>query len=77
MTSQDVLHYSLAFSALALTGGILYLLYYLVQTIKQMQKVIEDVNSVTHDLEAMKDSLKHGVVGKLITFTNFFSRKKE
>lgn len=76
MTSLDILYYSLAISVLALTSGVLYLLYYLAQTIKQMQKVIEDVNSVTHDLEAMKDSLKHGIIGKLITFSQFFSRKK-
>ena len=71
-----MLYYSLAVSALALTSGVLYLLYHLVQTIKMTQQVIEDVNSVTHDLEAMKDNLKHGVVGKLITFSQFFSRKK-
>ena len=76
MNSLDVLYYSLAVSAIALTTGLLYLLYQVAKTVKEMQQVIEDVNSVTHDLEAMKESLKSGVLGKFAILAKFFEKKK-
>lgn len=42
-----------------------------------MQEIMKDVNSVTGDLEAMKEGLKNGVVGKFVAFSQLFSQKRK
>lgn len=61
MDSLDVLRYSLSAAALLSAFGFIYVAWWLVQTIKSIKGIVDDVEDTTHDVKLIKDSVKMGV----------------
>jgi uncharacterized protein YoxC len=61
MSSLDILYYSLSLAALVVAGSFAYLAYNLVQTLKEIDLVLEDVKDTTQDIQSMKNTIKLGV----------------
>lgn len=60
MTPQDFLNYSLGIGFLVLVGSISWVCYHVVQTLKEIQQILEDTEDVTHDITLLKNTLKMG-----------------
>lgn len=72
MDSLDVLRYASSLAVLLIAGGFVYIAYWIVQTIKSVKEIVDDVEDTTHDVKLIKDSVKMGVgavLGKLMKDT--------
>jgi uncharacterized protein YoxC len=58
MNSLDILHYSLSLSSIIFALAIVYGIYYLAETLKELQLVLDDIKDTTNDIQSLKNSLK-------------------
>jgi cell division protein FtsL len=77
MIAQEFFYYALGVAVLLVAGGVLYLIYHIVQVIKEVQLIVQDAGSISHDVTQLKDGLKSGgmqTIGSLVSF--FLNTKK-
>lgn len=78
MRSIDILYYSLAIAALGIASGIVYVAYSLVDTMRSLKKIVDDIADVSEDIRGTKDFLKKDVLAKLFGLAReFFATKYE
>jgi hypothetical protein len=63
MLSLDVLYFALAGGFLVFIAFLSYVLYQLGLTLEAARKVVNDVEDITRDIDALKNSLKLGFWG--------------
>lgn len=66
--SQDFLFYSLGVGFLILVGFISYSFYNLSKSLKEATSILEKVDSITKDVESLKDLIKNGILYLLSIF---------
>lgn len=71
MDSQDFLFYSLGSGFLVLVGFISYAALNLSKTLQELTSILTKVDSITKDVESLKDVIKNGI----FYLTSMFSKK--
>lgn len=58
----DLLSVTLIFSTILITGAVIYVAYHLVNALKSIKEVADDVRDTTSDIHAVKEGLKVGAL---------------
>lgn len=69
MSSQDILHYSLAIGFIVLVGFLSYAAYSLSQTLKKLTSILTKVDDLAKDADNLKNYLKDGIFKLISMFT--------
>lgn len=70
MNLQDFLYLSLAVGFLILVGFISFAAYKLGKTLGSIKEVVDDAEDITHDVKAVKNQVKSGLITALMTGLN-------
>ncbi|KKU64150.1 MAG: hypothetical protein UX87_C0010G0024 [Candidatus Amesbacteria bacterium GW2011_GWA1_47_16] len=74
MNSADFFYYISAVAFTVMAGFVSWAAYHLVETLKELKTVLEDVKDTTHDLTMLKTGLKAGALNLI---GNLLSRPKK
>ncbi len=77
MSSLDFLYYALGGGFLVLVGFLSYVLVHVVETLRSVKRMLDNVEDITNDVREVKNSMKSGAfhLGKLF-LTNFASKRR-
>lgn len=70
MNLQDFLYLSLAVGFLILVGFISFAAYRLGKTLESIKEVVDNAEDITHDVKAIKNQIKSGLITTLVTALN-------
>lgn len=73
MNLQDFLYLSLAFGFLILVGFISFAAYRIGKTAESIKEVVDNAEDITHDVKAVKNQIKSGLVNTLMTGLNLIT----
>ncbi|WKZ25680.1 MAG: DUF948 domain-containing protein [bacterium] len=71
MISQDFLYYSLGVGFLILVGFFSYAAHNLSKSLKEVTAILSKIDSITKDVESLKDIVKSGIM----YLVNMFGKK--
>lgn len=70
MNLQDFLYLSLAVGFLILVGFLSFAAYRLGKTLESIKEVVDSTEDITHDVKAVKNQIKSGLITILMTALN-------
>lgn len=70
MDSANFLNYSIAIGFLVLVGFISYSAYSLAKSLKEATSILSKVDSITKDVESLKDIIKTAIIYLVSMFSN-------
>ncbi|MDO8452797.1 MAG: hypothetical protein Q7S79_03540 [bacterium] len=70
MNLQDFLYLSLAVGFLILVGFISFAAFRLGKTLESIKRVVDNAEDITHDVKAVKDQIKSGLITTIMTALN-------
>lgn len=67
INTSDLLNLMLSISSVLITGAIIWIAIYLIATLKSIQKLADNIDSTTNDINTIKNTVKVGVLGVVST----------
>ncbi len=73
MNSLDILFYTLSITVLLLVGILGYIGIHLVKTLKSIEKLINDMENISHGIRQLKNAIKYGSLQAVSTIFHLFT----
>lgn len=76
MATQDFLFYALGIGFLVLVGFLSYASYWLAQSLKALTRTVQNAESITSDIFALRNWLEFSFLKLISTFINVLHKKR-